>query len=127
MKKYNRNKANELTKSTRSLQKAEKDLEASKTQAHNLQAEMKKYQDLEVEVRASKYHALKDKQALIDERAAKHENTYEKCCNDVIIAVTTEMKKIKNIIYQTGFEFGLEKAQIPINHKLQRLKVTCPQ
>lgn len=51
------------------------------------------------------------------------EKTYEKGYNDVIIATTAEMKKVKNIIYQAGFEFGLENAQILIGHELKKMKV----
>lgn len=50
----------------------------------------------------------------------------EKSYNEAISAATAKMRKIKNIIYQAGFEFGLEKAQVIINHKLNRLKVSCP-
>lgn len=50
----------------------------------------------------------------------------EKSYNEAISAATAKMRKIKNIIYQAGFEFGLEKAQVIINHKLNRLKVSFP-
>lgn len=70
--------------------------------------------------------AFKDKQALIDNQSAELEKASEKGYNDVIIATTTEMKSLKDIIFQDGFEFGLDKAQVPIGHELNRLKVTCP-
>ena len=69
---------------------------------------------------------MKYKQALIDGKAAELEKTYEKGCNDSMIATTAEMSKLKDIIYQPGFELGLEKAHVPINHKLNKIKVTCP-
>ena len=36
------------------------------------------------------------------------------------------MKNLKDVIYQDGFDHGLEKAQIPIGHELFRLRVNCP-
>ena len=43
-----------------------------------------------------------------------------------MIEATGEMKKIKHFIYQASFDYGLEKAQVPAEHELQKLKVQCP-
>ncbi|KAM7462030.1 hypothetical protein LguiA_030151 [Lonicera macranthoides] len=126
MKKDNKMKEKELTKSAKSLQKVEKDLEALQTHVQNLQVELKKYGELEAQARANKDQALKDKQALVDEKATELEKTFERGYNDAVIATTAEMRKLNDIIYQVGFELGLEKAQIPISHEFNRLKVNCP-
>ncbi|KAM7462026.1 hypothetical protein LguiA_030147 [Lonicera macranthoides] len=78
----------------------------------NLQVELKKYQDLEAQARADRDQALKNKQAMVDERAAELEKTFEKGYNNAAIATIAEMRKLKDIIYQVGFELGLEKAQV---------------
>lgn len=67
--------------------------------------------------------ALRDKQALVDNHAAETEKTFEQGYKKSIINATMEMATLKGIIYQVGFEFGLEKAQIPIGHELNKLKI----
>lgn len=63
---------------------------------------------------------------MVDGKATELEQTYKKVYNNAIIAATAKMRKIKDIIYQLGFELGLERAQILYNHELNRLKVSCP-
>ena len=38
-----------------------------------------------------------------------------------MIEATGEMKKIKHFIYLAGFDYGLDKAQVPAEHELQKL------
>ncbi|KAM7527071.1 hypothetical protein LguiB_030481 [Lonicera macranthoides] len=74
------------------LSRSEDDLEALKNKVRELQAVLKKYQDLELQAKATRDHTLKNKQALVDGRSTESEKTYEKCHNDAIIAVTADMK-----------------------------------
>lgn len=126
VKKELKNKDNELVKSNKSFEKAKKDPEASKAQVTDLQAELLKYKDLEAQARVARDQPLQEKQALVDGCAAESEKLFEDGYNTAIIFATVKMKKIKHVIYQAGFEFGLETTQVPISHELHKLKVACP-
>lgn len=93
-------------------------LRPGKTQNQELQAELKKYQDLEAQAKVTRDQALKDKQALADGQAVTLEKALERGYNDAIIAATAKMRSLKDIIYKAGFDFGLEKAQVPISMSL---------
>lgn len=47
---------------------------------------------------------------MVDEQVAKTKKIFENGYNIAIISTTAEMKKIKHVIYQGGFEYGLERA-----------------
>ena len=64
---------------------------------------------------------------MVDGRAVESEKLFEDGYNAAIISATVEMKRIKHFIYQVGFDYGLEKDQVPIGHELQKLKVFCPK
>lgn len=61
---------------------------------------------MEAKARVAAKHALHYKLVA----NAKLEKTYGNSYNDAIIAATTEMRMLKNEIYQVWFEFSLEKA-----------------